>query len=322
MAIVGTHPTTRDQAPFQDPSTDIWVFNNQALQPWCPRVDAVFDMHPTEDIYRRAKEQLAFGKWLESDKKAVLYTPVALEGVPNNAVYPIDDVIADLLPNFKRGDEINEYFTSGPAYALALAIHKGYKRIELYGVEMESNAEYVYQRDGVGLFFGIALGRGIEVYMPKESIIFYAPRYGFDDTATRIDREAFETRASELQQIMENTMNHYQTYKGMLDSVVTRINAMNQAGATREEMGAVGEEYEKVVNDFQQAIADHAFVSGEYTETRRWQARVEKAEEYSGKAQEILGQNDGKWARVGDRMDLAGLWGETPLPGREGPAKP
>lgn len=279
-------------------------------------------MHPTEDIYRRAKEQLAFGKWLESDKKCTLYTPSALPGVPGNEAYPIEAVIADLLPNFRRGEEINEYFTSGPAYALALAIHKGYKRIELYGVEMESNAEYVYQRDGVGLFFGIALGRGIEIYVPKESIIFYAPRYGYDSTATRIDREAFETRASELQQIMENTMNRYQTYKGMLDSVVTRINDMNKAGATREDMAGVGEEYEKVVNDFQQAIADHAFVSGEYTETRRWQAQVEKAEEYAGKAQEVLGQNAGKWQRVGDRMDLAGLWGEIPLPGRVPDEKP
>lgn len=306
VAIVGTHPTTRDEAPFDNPDVDIWGFNNQMVQGWCRRATAIFDIHHPADIHRRRLEHPAFGDWLSKQKEITVYTPSPIEDCPRNEVYPLDEVCADLFPNFKRGDEVNKYFTSGPCYALALAIHKGYERIEMYGIEMESNSEYVYQRDGIGLFFGIALGRGIEVFLPRKSMMFFSPLYGYDDSSTRLDREAFETRASELQIAMEQTFSLYNSTKGELANVVNRIDQAKRAGLPMDEIQKFGEEYERAQNAYEQAIANHAFVNGQYLDCRAWQARIEKLMEFNGKAQELQGLNHEKWDRLMDKQTLGG----------------
>lgn len=270
-----------------------------------PRVDAIFDIHHTNDIHRRRLEQQAFDQFLKT-ANIPIYTAQKVEDCPSNAVYPLDEVISDLFPNFKRGDDLNKYFTSGPCYALALAIHKGYKKILFYGIEMESNSEYIYQRDGIGLMFGIALGRGIEVVIPKESMLFYAPFYGYSDDATAIDREAFETRASELQIILEKTFAELNSSRGHLSNVVQRIEQMRKEGKPIEEIQVLGMEYEQAQHQYEQCLANHAHVNGMYMNCREWQARVEKAIEYSGRAQELNAQNHEKWGRMLDKQQLLG----------------
>lgn len=306
VAIVGTHPGTRDKAPWNDKTCDIWIFNNQMLQGWCPRFDAVFDIHPPEDIYRRAQEHKPFENWLNTKHNIPLYTPYAIANCPDNVVYPKDKVVATLLHNFRRGKDINEYFTSGPCYALALAIYKGYKVIKFYGIEMESNSEYVYQRDGIGLWFGIAIGRGIRIEIPEESMMFYAPLYGYAMDGTKVDREAFETRAGEIQIAMDKTFTDLQTRKGELDAVLARIAELQQAKASVSEMEKIAKVYEDTAHRYEQAIANHAFLNGQYIDCRQWQSKVEKALEYSGAAQEILAENHDKIHRFMDKIDLQG----------------
>ena len=303
VAIVGTHPTTREKAPYQNKDIDIWIFNNQLLQGWCPRAEAVFDIHASEDVYRRGIEHPGFGEWLKSAKKGtIFYTPYEMKEIPGNKVYPKDNIVKHLLPKFLRGEEVNEYFTSGPCYAIALAIHQGYKRIEMYGIEMESNSEYIYQRDGVGLWLGIALGRGIEIYFPPETQLFNAPLYGYQSDATTIDLEAFETRASELAQALEKTLQNYTICKDRLDTINVRINAAKAEGQPDEEIAKFGDEYRAATLAYEQSIADHAFINGQYLNTRMWQTRVQKALEYQGHSQEILAQNDEKWSRFQNRI--------------------
>lgn len=304
VAIVGTHPNTRDDAPYLNKDVDIWIFNNQAIQGWVQRADACFDIHHPNDIHRRRLEHPAFNDWLAKQDAIPIYTPYPITDCPRNEVYPLEEVVADLFPNFKRGKDTTRYFTSGPCYALALAIHKGYKRIEFYGIEMESNSEYIYQRDGIGLFFGIALGRGIEMFIPEKSLMFYSPLYGYDDDATKLSREAFETRASELQQVLEQTFAIVNSTKGELVNVVGRIDQARIAGKPVEEIQKFGMEYERAQNAYEQAIANHAFVNGQYLDCRTWQARIEKGMEFEGKAQELNGLTHDKWDRFADKEAL------------------
>lgn len=308
VAIVGTHPMTREKAPFADPSVDIWIFNNQLLQGWVPRANVVFDIHPNEDIYRRSLEHAAFKQWLESDKGGLeFYTPFPLPEAPGNKVYPKDEIVRTLLPNFLRGDQIGEYFTSGPCYAIALAIYLGYTEIRMYGVEMESDSEYVYQRDGMGLWLGIAVGRGIKVVIPKESVMFYAPLYGYESDATKVDLEAFSVRAGELQEIVEKVKSDLEASKGRLDAINQRINqAKVEAWPEERMLNELAPEFTAATQAYEQAIGNLGFVSGQYMEARRWQTRVEKAMEYSGKAQEVLAHRGEKWNRFQDKIDLSG----------------
>lgn len=306
VALVGTHPVTRDKAPFQNPDVDIWIFNSQSTMDWCPRADAVFDIHPPEDIYRRSLEDVGFGTWLKTEKGLDYYTPFPVADCPNNIIYPLDLVIESLIHKFKRGDKPIQYFTSGPCYALALAIYKGYKRIEMYGIEMESNTEYIYQRDGIGLWLGIALGMGIEVVLSDHSMMFYAPLYGYEMTATKIDREAFEQRASEINETMEKTHAEYNRARGILDAIQKEFIEAQLAHAPQEKLVEIGTKYENAQNAYEQAVANHAFVNGQYVDCRAWQARVEKVMEYNGMAQQVLAQKDEKWGRMADKLELTG----------------
>ena len=77
----------------------------------------------------------------------------------------------------------------------------------------------------------------------------------------------------------------------------------------------MGKVFEQAQQDYEQCLANHAHVNGQYVDCRMWQSRVEKAAEFSGQAQEILAQNDEKWQRVADRVTLTQKG--TGLPGNE-----
>jgi hypothetical protein len=68
--------------------------------------------------------------------------------------YPLKDVIEHFG---------TDYFSNTVDYALALAIWEGYQEIDIYGVNMETDTEYAYQKPGVEFWVGVALGRGIKV---------------------------------------------------------------------------------------------------------------------------------------------------------------
>lgn len=306
VALVGTHDLTRGNAPFNDPSVDIWIFNGQSTMDWCPRADAVFDIHTTEDIYRRSLEDMAFGKWLRSEKGIPFYTAAVVPDCPGNVVYPIEEVTNDVLKYFQRGGQTNQYFTSGPCYALAMAIHLGYERIEMYGIEMENNTEYLYQRDGVALYLGIAAGRGIHVEIDGRSMMFYAPLYGYEMDADKVDREAFEQRASELEQLMMKTESEYNRARGILDAIQKEFIDAQTAGIPQDKLVEIGTKYETAQHGYEQAIANHAFVNGQFIDCRTWQARVEKALEYSGRAQQVTAMKDPKWSRMDQKLELTG----------------
>jgi len=56
-----------------------------------------------------------------------------------------------------------DYFSNTVDYAIALAVYEGFEEIHLYGVNMEIDSEYAYQKPGVDFWCGIAKGKGIKV---------------------------------------------------------------------------------------------------------------------------------------------------------------
>jgi hypothetical protein len=110
------------------------------------------------------------------------------EDVPKSEKYPLEE-IKDKFPTSRK------YYTSSVAYALALAIYKGYTKIEVYGVEMVTNTEYGHQRVGVAYWIGFADGLGINVDF--HGSIFDAPLYGYDGDV-KIPVEYFVERVNKL----------------------------------------------------------------------------------------------------------------------------
>jgi hypothetical protein len=181
LAIVGSHPRTRDAAPWNDQRYDIWIFNEAAQSDWCKRVTGVFQLH-VPAIYQNPNNMSNKGHWpwLQSEHDFTIWMQQKDASVPASVRYPLEEICTTLLPGFYVNGKTQRYFTSTPALSLALAIYLGYEQIDLYGWEMDSNTEYAYQREGVLFWLGEAHGRDIVINLHCMEKIFDAPVYGYE----------------------------------------------------------------------------------------------------------------------------------------------
>ena len=292
VAICGTSDRTRSLVPYQNKNIDIWVFNSMVVQDWVPRCDLVFDMHKFESFEIYENKYL---DWLKSkDKKQKFYAQNHDDRFPGSLSFPLDAVISDLLPNFVRGKDETPiaYFTSTVCYALALAIYLGYKRIEFYGIDMVSNTEYIYQRDGIALFMGIAIARGIKVYIPQDCAMFKSPLYGYDDNIHEITWEVLDQYATTLQPEMEKAHGTIKEWRGKMEALQNEVIEANAAGKSEAELQPTAKRYEEAVNRYEQAIADYANMHGQYMVFRNLQLRIGKQMEAAGDAQKVIAMSE------------------------------
>lgn len=208
---------------FDRTDCDIWVFNEALKMEWVKRADAVFQMH-LEAIWRNPKNRNdpEHYKWLASGETPTVYMQDVYPDVPKSVRYPLDEIKQTLLPRFSwhgKQRDGKTYFTSTFCYALALAIYAAqYKTIEIHGVEMETDTEYRYQRDGVTFWMGIALGRGMTV---KAFCNFFDfPLYGYEGEAT-LDNDEFDRRLKELAPQIEAAKAKYQEAARVASDKVT-----------------------------------------------------------------------------------------------------
>jgi hypothetical protein len=195
VAIVGSHPDSRSLFDFDRTDCDVWVFNEALADPsgWAKRADGVFQMHdPT--IWRNPKNRNDPGhyEWLKSGNTPTIWMREKYDEVPKAVRYPLEEIQEELLGNFST----QRFFTSSISYAIALAIYLSYDRIEMYGIELESNTEYFYQRDCATFWTGVAVGNGIDVYAPIA--MFKAPYlYGYEGGAN-LDKSVYIARDDEV----------------------------------------------------------------------------------------------------------------------------
>ena len=171
IALIGTAPSSRMMAPFNDPSWTIWACSpgNQGV---LPKVDAWFEIHGTNLLWPVNKH---YGEpyiaWLKQQTFPIYMQDQVL--VPNATVLPKEGLIKDFGPYF---------FTSSFSWMMALAITQGAKEIALYGIDMASKDEYILQRPGAYYFFMEGARRGVKMWAPYESDIMQPPGlYGYTD---------------------------------------------------------------------------------------------------------------------------------------------
>ena len=76
----------------------------------------------------------------------------AYSDIPNATAYPMEDVSA----------VVGDYFNSSIAYMLGLAIVEKVDRIGIWGVDLNCDDEFAYQRPNAEYLIGFARGRGID----------------------------------------------------------------------------------------------------------------------------------------------------------------
>lgn len=199
VAIVG-FTYSRELAPYDDPSFEIWACNN--LWRFIQRFDRLYDLHDDETIasdadhsafLRGETRQKADGTDIViGDRPILVWKP--REEWAQAFGYPKDAVL-DAFKHLQGG----RYFTNSISWMIAHAICEGAKEIHVYGVDMAQGSEYSAQRPSCEYWLGFAEALGIKVFIPDTSdLLKCAFLYGVDDDGpifTKMNERAKELKA-------------------------------------------------------------------------------------------------------------------------------
>lgn len=170
IALLGSAPSSRLLAPFNDPEWEIWACSPANCD--LPRVDAFFEIHGMDTTLKEA-QYADYVKWCQKHPR--VYMQEQRSEFPGAVVYPFADMRA------RFGDY---FWTSSLAYMLALAINEQPEVIGLWGVDMSAHDEYGHQRPGCHYFIQEARRAGIKIYAPPESdILEPPPPYGYRESS-------------------------------------------------------------------------------------------------------------------------------------------
>lgn len=120
-------------------------------------VKLIIDMHDWGNNYRSDRQKTL---QLAIETKTPLISVNAYPEHSLSMAYPLRDII-----DFFGTD----YLGSTLDYAIAYAIYKGARELDLYGINLESGTEYTMQKPSAEFWLGVAKGRGIKVKIHGES---------------------------------------------------------------------------------------------------------------------------------------------------------
>ena len=186
IAIIGKAPSSQKLAPYDDQDWHIWTLSDIMLCRQAPRYDVQFEIHDAEIV----KQNKPYWEWLTRVEGKPLITRDVTPELQASIPYPKDEIVS----------KYGSYFTNTVSWMLALAIEMEAEEIGIFGIDMAQNDEYAHQRPSCEYFIGLAVGRGIKVWVPPQSDLMHTSGlYGFD-TALNDMAIKQKARVAELQQ--------------------------------------------------------------------------------------------------------------------------
>ena len=166
VAIVGGSESTRDKAPYEDESWEIWGTQNRL--PQYKRYDLLFEVHSPSHFIDDGTRDGYFNLYkhqinhLKAENKLI-----------DHSNYPLDQALA------LRG---GRWTLQGCiCYMIAYAVLQDASEMALYGVDLVDNHEYLTQKPHVEGWIGYCEGRGIKITWPQESALGWYPyKYGIE----------------------------------------------------------------------------------------------------------------------------------------------
>lgn len=229
VAIIGSHPS-KDRFDWSRTDCDIWVFNEAAGQKLggkliYPRVDVCFQLH-SPSIWRNTKNRTdpEHYRWLRKNKKVVVYMQDEYKDVPMSKKYPLEEILNTI--NVEVNGNKFKYLSSSPEYALALAVYLKYERIEVYGIELETNSEYQHQRTGFAFWSGFIAGNGIELKLFNKVLV--CPLYGYEGDVVLSSKQIkdrikdLQKESLEREKYKEGASNLFGRLNGLIDSDISQ----------------------------------------------------------------------------------------------------
>lgn len=196
IAIVGWAGTSRDLAPWADPTWEKWGLNTMSQHlPYAQNMQRVYQLHTAEDVRRDASEDPPYWAWMCQNQTIPIYMHFPQPEIPMAVQYPTEEVLK----------KYRNYFTNTVSWMIAHAIEEDADTIGVWGVDMAAASEYAAQRPSCEYYLGIAQGKGIEIVLPPESdLLRTAGQYGLViDSALA---KACETRLADMGQRVNEAM--------------------------------------------------------------------------------------------------------------------
>ena len=189
IAILGSAPSSLSLAPYEDASWEMWGCSPGAAA-HVRRASVWFELH------RWGQDWLTDSYRQFLAKVPTVYMIEPVPEVPNSVAYPKDEMLAEFGPYF---------FTSTPAWMLALAISQQPEEIGIWGIDMAATDEYALQKPGCIRFIEIAKARGIKITVPNESdLLRPTPLYGFSEASPMMTK--LLARKAELQRRLDHNL--------------------------------------------------------------------------------------------------------------------
>lgn len=198
VAIVGAQADTRDNAPYEDKSYEIWSFADWICSAWLKRCTGLLEIHSPRN-YMNHPRTPEYWDMLQTVEYPVWMYPVADPKVPGAIEYPLQGVL-DLVSSGKQKGESIKPLNCSVAYAIGLAVFLEYDVIDVYGVELNTTSEYMHQKGHFAFWNGVTVGRGIELNINCSDGLLIQPLYGFEeDMPTTIIGKYMEALTNQIQ---------------------------------------------------------------------------------------------------------------------------
>lgn len=225
VALAGFASATREGV-YKSTADEIWSLNmlhsSKTMRRIFPLdIDRLFELHPEWMLKKAWYSSGDHWGWLTRIKHH--YPIYLIEDYPeiyNGIRYPLEAVCEKFLGHFQRGSDPLHYFTSSMCYMIALAAFEGFDRIEIYGFEMGSDTEYVYQKSGAEFWLGVA-GQYADVVLSSSSLLLKSKLYGFEGGQLVPPETLDEYRIYYLAQIDEMNLPPITTDKWIQGNLIT-----------------------------------------------------------------------------------------------------
>ncbi len=188
IAIIGWAGTSRDLAPWNDPTWEKWGLNTMAQHlPYAQNMQRLYQVHDADCVRADITEEPAYWEWMTKNQTIPIYMHFPQPEIPMAVQYPTEEILK----------KYRHYITNTVSWMIAHAIEEGADSIGVWGVDMAAASEYAAQRPSCEYFLGLAEGRGIEVVLPPESdLLRCAAQYGLaNDSALA---KAMNVRIAEM----------------------------------------------------------------------------------------------------------------------------
>lgn len=225
VALAGFASATREGV-YKSKADEVWSLNmlhsSETMRHIFPlNITRLFEVHPRWMLQKQWYSKGDHWGWLTRIKHH--YPVYLIEEYPeihNGIRYPLEGVCDRFLPRLWRGDEHLRYFTSSMCYMIALAAYEGFERIEIYGFEMGSDTEYVYQKAGAEFWIGIA-SQYADVILSPNSLLLKSKLYGFEGGQLMPPEELDEYRVFYMAQMDEINIPPMTTDKWIQGNLIT-----------------------------------------------------------------------------------------------------